>query len=312
MTQVSLELTAERMEDLADHLDDAVNVFRAWGIRVKETSRLPTASRLLRRVSASGGFPTQETELLRVAAAVRDAQEFTEVARALPGKQLQPLEVDLQQAVRGELGTSGTQAAQHQSQLWVGAMLTSAAARTAVILDKSGIQPDFVVEDGTYRYGVEVKRPAGRLRSQAIVSEAAGQVGGHRYHGGMIVVDLSDCLDRSTAVRVGKGPPDQQQVRDSLIKLSGTIHEEIFDTRSGYLRPRREHVFALVTFGRTVYWDEHDLSRPYLFRFVSSVAYWRRNSGTLRAHRARSLAHLIHVGITAVGHKEIAQVDIDF
>jgi hypothetical protein len=270
-------------------------------------------ARFLREVSTKGQFPDDEPGLRRVAHAARDAQEFAEISWVLPPQQLRPLAVDLQRAVKGQLGDGATQAVQYQAQLWVGAMLGQSGANTGVITgDGAGKRPDYVIIEGTLKYPVEVKRPTRQLRADSIISDAARQVSGPRYRGGMIVVDLTDCLNPATAARVGQGPPEHRQLRTEMIRLSGELHSEIFDDQAGRLRLDRQHVFALVTFGRAIYWDENDLSQVHLSRYIASVVYWRRDPNTLRAHRARYLAGLIHDGVTAVGRHELGRTEIEF
>jgi hypothetical protein len=307
-----LVLDARRMRDLADHLDDAVRLFRSWNIRVIDVSRLVESARLLRQVSTCGHFPNSGPDLMRVAHAARDAQEFAEISWVLPPQQLKPLADDLQRAVQGQLGVGATQPVQFQTQLWVGAMLAQSGARTGVITGGAGKRPDYIITEGTLRYPIEVKRPTHQLRADSIISDAARQLCGPRYHGSMIVVDLTDCLNPATAARVGNGPPEHEQLQNETIRLSGELHREIFDNKASRLRSGRQHIFALVTFGRAIYWDEDDLSQAHLSRYVASVVYWRRNPSTLRAHRARYLAELIHQGVTAVGHHQLSRTHIDF
>ena len=74
-------------------------------------------------------------------------------------------------------------------------MLAHSGTPTGVITTAKGRRPDFVVENGLSRYPVEVKRPAGKVDPRRLISEAAKQTEiGPRYHGGAIVVDLTDCL----------------------------------------------------------------------------------------------------------------------
>ena len=88
-------------------------------------------------------------------------------------------------------------------------------------------------------------------------------------------MDLSDCLPSELAIQFGVGPPDPTTLDDVIIALTGDLNARIFDDDKGRIRRRREHVFALVTFARTTYWDGEDRSQVYLLRKVSSIAYYR-------------------------------------
>jgi hypothetical protein len=299
------------MGQLADQLEDAVTSLRQWDIRVVDAGRLRHAVRVLRGVPAVEAFPPDRTRLREIAFAARDAQEFAEIADVLPTEErLRPLAESLQRSVSGVLGSARDRAAQYQSELWVGAMLAHSGARTAVITSGTGKRPDFVILDGTMLYPVEVKRPAGKLDAAELVSEAARQLLGPRYHGGAIVVDFTDCIDEALSCRFGDGPPDRRPVHAEVIRLSQAVHAEIFDGDSERIRRGREHVFALVSFARSIYWDERDLSQMYLLRMVASVSFYRGHANNLRGHRAWALANAIHAGIRAVGHQWLDQLDI--
>jgi hypothetical protein len=301
------------MGDLASRLDETVSRLRGWGIRVIDASRLTKSVSQLRTVADVGSFPTSDSDLVRVAHAVRDAQEFFEIADVLPESALKPLAVDLQQAVGGTLGVGGNAAAQFQSQLWVGAMLVWAGARTAMLLNAEGKRPDFVVENGVSLYPVEVKPPSGKINAPHLVSEATRQIAAvKRGHGGAIIVDLTDCMPGHLSVEFGHGPRGDGADKRVIQKPARPIHNEIFDTALGQIKPNRRMVFVLLTFARYAYWNRDDLTRPYVGKYVASVVYWRHHPNTLAAHRARWLAGLIDKGIRAAGHgaSELEQLDL--
>jgi hypothetical protein len=223
--------------------------------------------------------------------------------------------VDLQAAVSGRLSpVSCTTGAyfQHQSQLWVGAMLTRAGANVGVLVQPGGSKnPDFIIENGTHRYAIEVKRPSGELDAQNIVRKAASQVRSPQYHGGVIVVDLTDCIKVFHRIHIGPAEPDLKQFKTSAWRLLQKLHQEVFDDDPGNLRMRREHLFSLVVFARAAYWDSKSLDYPHLLRHVGTVEYWRRDHRTLRAHRAKWLGELIHRGIEEAGHQKGDRFNLD-
>ncbi|MEW5927733.1 MAG: hypothetical protein AB1941_09620 [Gemmatimonadota bacterium] len=302
----------EMMAGLAGQLEEALGEFEAWGIRINMLGRLPACVSELRRFADAGQFPDGRRELKRAAHVVRDAQEFVEIANVLPETRLRPLADSLQQAVAGQVGAESGPAAQFQSELWVGSMIAQSGRWTAVITDGGGKRPDFIVQNGTYLYPIEVKRPVSTLNAVDIVDRAGRQLRGSRYHGGGIVVDLSDCLPEDVAIRFGRGQPTGNPADENILQLTGELNHQIYDEDRGRIHQRRIHIFALLTFARTIYWDLDDLQQIYLFRKVVTVEYYRGSPNNLRGHRARALAETVHQGITVAGHQDLGQFGVQF
>ena len=209
-------LTPKRMADLADGLEDAIAKMEQWGIPVRGGSRLTNALRLLRGVASANAFPEARGTLIAVPHAARDAQELTEIGHVLPDRPLDPVAEALRRVAGGTLGQSPHRAYQSQSELWVGAMLARAGAFTGVIKDPKDKSPDYVVRNGNMEYSVEVKRPASLAKARTLVSGAATQLLSRRYHGGALVVDLTDCLDPDLAACAAPGPPDLRRVQEQI------------------------------------------------------------------------------------------------
>lgn len=306
-----IELTAANMGFLAQRFDDAVGVLDQWNIRMHRSSRLRECSRVMRHIHSVGAFPTDREELIHVSHAVRDATEFIEISDALPAERLRRLAVDLQSAVAGQIGQGASRAAQYQTQLWIGAMLAYSGTNVGVLIGADGKNPDFVVTNGTLRYAVEVKRPS-RFRARRIISEANDQISARHYHGGAIVVDLTDCIDPLLAVSIGNDPLETDTpLKHEAMRLTRELSEEIYDYESRQMYPNRAGIFGLVTTGRTIHWDVNDRSRIYLQRFFMSITYWGEHRSTLRGHRARWLTKLLHHGVTTAGSIEIRSGKVD-
>lgn len=310
INRTSYELTPARMGELANRLEESVEKLRSWGVRVIDPGRLMAAVRLLRKHRTLGTFPSDRAHLIEIAQAAREAQEFIEIADVVPDDRLKPLADSIQQAVQGSPGTTKSRAAQYQSELWVGAMLANSGLRTAVVTAAKGRRPDFVVVDGTQLYPVEVKRPAGSLRASKLIKEAVKQIDGTRYHGGVIAVDLSDCLPPNLTVAFGSGLPAANPAQNEVERLAGELSAEVFDEDAERIIPGRHSIFCIHAFARTMYWDETDLTTMYLKRLVLSVVYYHKAENNLRGHRARALAGALHKGIKAVGHQEESQLDM--
>jgi hypothetical protein len=301
-------LQPERLDHVAAMLDEAVGAFRSWGITVGETNRLLRISKLLVRTAAEAAYPRDEERLSVLAESIRNAQEFIEIATVLPAEPIASVKHDLRKAIRGDLVGSGGPTGphlQHQTQLWVGAMLAQAYAKVGVLMQPGGEKnPDFILSNGTLQYAVEVKRPNGGLDAYNTVRKAVRQIRSPKYHGGMIVVDLTDCIDLTDRYTCRSGSPDFSGVRDKTNYLLHDLHREVFEDTSEFIKPGREQVFGIIGFCRATHWDLEDLSVPHLLRYVGTVLYWRRDHRTLRAVRARWLTDLIHNGISAAGHRQ--------
>lgn len=303
-----LYLRPGQLATVAQHLGEAMNEIAAWGVAVSR-SRLQAMVELLRDASKAGKYPRDEAKLSLLSEAIRHAQEFVEITNALPKEVSPSLKSDLEKAVRGDLlpVTSATGPhLQFQTQLWVGAMLAQSQARVGVITRPGDSKnPDFILENGTLRYAVEVKRPNGELDAHNIVRKAARQIRNDKFHGGMIVVDLTDCLSVSDRFWCGIGAPDLTAANDQVSALLQKLHRQVFEDGPERLRNRRDHVFGIHAFARLAYWDTSDLAYPHLVRVVAAVRYWRRHENTLRGHRAQWLTDRIGHGITASGHQEL-------
>lgn len=295
-------LTPQRMGEMADSLSAAAEQFRAWDVRVHEAGRVADAIRLLRSVAEVGRFPEPRSELIDVAHAAIDAHEFTQVAWVLPRIKLQPVAERLKQAMSGVLGGQATAPFQSQSELWIGAMLAHSGAVTGIIDNGIGKRPDYVLRNGALEYSVEVKRPTGNLKASKLISEAKTQVGGSRYHGSGLVVDLTDCMGTDLTVRFAEGPPEADWGTVRLETLTQALLDQIVDASSKRLRQGREHIFSLVTLTRLIHWDRDDLSQLYIDRKFSHRVIFGGSAKNLRAHRAHWLARLVSQGMERVGY----------
>lgn len=304
-------LTTQRMGLLADQLEEAIGAFREWGIRIPPGSRLPRIVRLLRELVAEKSFPESPGQLAQIAQAARDAQEFAEISWVLPSENLRPLRESLRKAVFGTLGQTRDAAYRYQSELWTGAVLARSGAFTGVREVSKGKSPDFILKNGTLEYAVEVKRPSNMRRALERVSEAADQLRQDRYHGGAIVVDLTDCLGSELTHRSGASGPTRDPVEAKAEELTNVLRQEVYDDSSQRIRARWRHIFALITFIRTSWWDLKDLSHMNPLRYVLQIRFLGRGK-TLRYWRACWLAELLDQGIRETGHQELGEREITF
>ena len=301
------QLRAPRLLEMASQLEEVIGEFNAFGVKIPASSRLPSIARLLRATGTVGAYPDDPERLSLLAEAIRDGQEFINIAGVLPKAPFASVRNDLQIAVGGALRSvseaTGTHL-QHQSQLWTGAMLANSGSQTGVLITPgNGRTPDFFIENGTMRYAVEVKRPAGALRN--VVRYAAEQIRGKRVHGGMLVVDVTDQVKPEDRFTCAPRAPEFETAKIRTGELLARLHAQIYDEQRGRMRPGREHIFGLVVFLRAGHWNTADLSFPYLHRPVMGITYGKDLRPTLRVLRAEKLVRIIREGIEATGYEPV-------
>jgi hypothetical protein len=306
-------LRAPRLTDIAAQLETVIEEFIAFGVKIPENSRLPSIARLLHTTGAAGVYPHNQERLSLIAEAIRDAQEFINIADVLPKAPFASVRHDLQAAVGGVLRpvSKATGAhLQYQSQLWTGAMLANSGTPTGVLIAPgNGRSPDFFIDDGTLRYAVEVKRPCGDVRN--VVHYASAQLRNKRVHGGLLVVDVTDQVEPVDRFRCAPGPADFSRSGTRAQEVLRQLHGQVYDIRRQRIRPGREHIFGIVVFVRAAHWNTTDLSFPYLNRSVFNLSYVKDHRPTLRVLRARKLVRTIHIGIEATGYEPSSEEGLD-
>lgn len=305
-------LTVGALGRIADHLAEVLDEFRAWKIPVSKAGRLSKILNLITDTASAGQYPNGDEDLLRVGTALQTAQEFIEIGNSLPTARIEVVAQDIEIALGGTLDwRPGNKAPlQRQTQLWTGAMMVQAGAPTGVLEHPVGKNPDYELQNGTMRYAVEVKRPESNNGAAGLVRTASRQIRSGRYHGGSIVMDLTDCIDESIECVIASGIPGPEALHEELVSRVQSLHHRIFDDSDSVLRSGREHVFGLVAFARHQFWNRDDLSVPYLGKAVVTVEYQRGGPRTLKAHRAKWLGRLVHDGIVKSGHEQVGQVDV--
>ena len=301
--------TPEAMADLAKGLGQAIAKIEEWGIDVKGSSRLRNTMKLLREVASAQKFHESREGLLKIAQAASDAQEFIMIRGMLPQERLDSTANVLEKAVGGTIGVTPHEAYQAQSELWVGAALSTAGVRLGVWTNPQGPNPDYIVWNGTREYAIEVKRIAEGNSVKNRVSKAAKQTRDRRYCGGALYVDLTDWLPSSINVRLASGPPDLESPSTPLAERINRLRQEIYSDRSHRIRPRRMHLLAVTAFARFIHWDLTDLPQMHLTRYIAPLWFWR--SGNRRSYDdARWLAELLpsaagNIGLQGLGGHEI-------
>jgi hypothetical protein len=180
---------------LADKLAEAIEILRSWKLRVPEASRLPMAVGVLRRVSAAQAYPSDRRELTRIQNAIRIAFDFYHITRTLTVDRVDAVAEDLRRALGGTLDDLGaTEALRAQSQVLIAAVMAVGGLGPGAPDPGATKTPDYILKLGTLRFGVEIKRPESVRAIPAKLDEAIDQVAAVDVEGGVIVLDLSDCI----------------------------------------------------------------------------------------------------------------------
>lgn len=287
----------------------------SWaGIAISGSSRVAEAVRILRSVTPSGAFSGSHEDLERIAHAVRDAQNFWVIGNMLGPEKLPSVATALRDAVGGDLGVTPHPAYQAQSELWVGAMIAATGTSVGVMPDADKKKPDFVLTNGTMQYSVEVKRPETLHRARRLVSKAAGQLRSSRFHGGALIVDLSDCLNPNSVMHFARSSPIPNFASKEHQSLANRLHQQIIDDSSRRIPERRRHIFGAISFVQRSWWNLDDLSQLHSITQALRIAYLTDGATqkTLRYHRARWLAERIQHGLREVGVEPLGRGEIRF
>ena len=317
------QLTPQAMPLLADRLNDTIRKIEKWaGFSVSPGSRLFRAIDVLHSVPSGKAFPASPDQLKQIAHAVRDAQSFFVIGNMLGSERSDPVVTSLRRAIGGALGTTPHAAYRAQSELWASAMIAADGTAPVIVnLKKDEKSPDVIIKKNTMEYSVEVKRPQSLSHVGNMVSKAARQLTlrqedgrlRKRFHGGALVVDLTDCLPADMTMTLGAGPPVLDALREAHTSLSKRIHERIYSESSRRILENRRHVFAAVSFVRLSWWDLSDRSQLNCITQRLKVTYLTEGGRkTLRYHRAHWLAGLICNGIREVGVEPLGSGELRF
>jgi hypothetical protein len=201
---VGVTNTPSGLSIVASKLDESIEIIKSWRIRVADSSRLPSASRLLHRSSALSAYPEDAGQLVRIGNAIRVGFDFYHITRTLPDERVAVVAEDLRRSLNGTLDDTGPTAAHRaQSQVLFASIMAVGGLRPAAPTTAAGSTPDYVVRVGTLTFAVEMKRPESLAGLQAKMDEAIDQISAMDSAGGVLFVDVSDCisLDSSPSSR---------------------------------------------------------------------------------------------------------------
>lgn len=291
----------DQYRDFAKALDGAIRKLKAAKVRVSDFGRLQSANRTLSRVVRLGVLPTKRLQQVILSNALADAFDYWDITACF-GDQLGAVAKDVELSLKGLAGSRSSQrvAQRFQSQLWLGSILKLGGYLPRVP-DGPGPKPDFLVEDGLSRYGVEIKRPDSASSSLRAVAKAAAQL---RDYGvaGAIMVDLSQAAGFHALAwaRRGRLQPRVAKIQRRFANTATRLRAVILDYMTNRLNPGFEHIMALIVVGRTTLWVDGPPSGMTWLAVVWPASFIRRVRD-LRYHHSLNMSRRIVSGLNEAG-----------
>ena len=281
-------------------LGEVISDFERWELRVPELGRLRRHMRVLTAVAQAGEYPSSVEDRAEVANAIRDASEFNAIAGALTDKRVEAIALELKRAMggTGHQLERQRQPYQFQAQYFFGSIMAFSGAQLQVA-GGGHSYPDFVVDNGTLRHGIEVKRPEGLGGVERGIRDSAKKLG--LVDGGMLVIDASELVAADQLDVVGSEVDGfvhwKERTQPSFAKAVRLV-------RHTHAKGGVASITASAVFARGWLWRE-DPDNPgkslpeFHARFYCETL--TRPRGTLRWHRAKFLCRLLETGLQEVG-----------
>ncbi len=278
---------------MASDLELATNKLAAWGVSLSSGNRLSAAVEHCRSVGASGEI-ARDPALLRLSLnALLDAHDFIDIASALPPVRVATLRKDLERAIQGTLDHAEADRPylQLQAQHVVGAALTRAGIPTThpTVGPSKGKRPDFLVENGSAVYGVEVKRPHSRSAIKDRLEEAREQLEDYGVSGA-VLFDLTDCLKHTSP---------QEFMKDAG-HLQTQLQRQIWTDLPRGFRPGYSGVMLLYVYARGAYDAPGDSNCIDLVGYTSGLNFTKA-AGHILDHHALWLRRGLDNGLCNLG-----------
>jgi len=188
---------------LAEELPRTRNQLVKWGVRVPNESRLHQAEDSLRALAERGSLPLDDDEVRPAVNALWTASDFADIGEYLPAERVKSVRRELEQALQGPLWPHAgqRQSLQLQTQHWLGALFLHHGVRIEHVRfkhDDSRKAPEFMVERGLHKLGIEVKRPESVRRIEASVADARDKFLARDCAGG-VVIEITDLLENTSS-----------------------------------------------------------------------------------------------------------------
>ena len=186
--------------------------------------------------------------------AIRDAAEFNMIGNALEETRVEAIAQELKRALKGTStqDESNRTPYQFQSQFFFGSIFALGGLTLTVAGDHHGF-PDFVVDNGTLRHGIEVKRPESRDGLQRALRSGADQLA--RLTGpGMLALDLTEVLDADPGTLLGSYDEWEAALTQRFYELEAEIDAQIRRD----IGKRFRGVSAVAFYSRGGAWAAHE------------------------------------------------------
>ena len=289
---LSRKLQPEHWGKWADELDATIAVMAARGVVIAVQNRIRASSDLLRACAAARRLPEDAMDDGTVVHALRNAIDFSDIAKFLPGRLSKRDQREL--AIMVNCGTlaeteDARQPYQYQSSLWIGAVLHygGLAPKVPAVPQRHDVlpNPDYLVERISMQYGVEVKRPmTWQGLERDLFPRALGQLEA-REVSGAVVVDISDLVAH---VDYGDFNPEVVSASERVVRLA-------WDDSLKRVRPGCSRAMVVAAFAR----NAHSVNPEGTLMTIANAMYvanFAETPGTLKALRAKWLSDGIYAG----------------
>jgi hypothetical protein len=288
----AITATPAGLSSLATKLGEAIDIIRSWNIRVSESSRLPSAKRLLEQVSKLESYPTDANQLNRIGNSIRIAFDFYHITRVLPMDRVAAIAEDLRRALGGTIDDVGPTAAHRaQSQILTAAVMAVGGLKPGAPRTDGNITPDYVIRVGTLSFAVEIKRPESLAGLRSKIDEAIDQVQSLDTTGAALVIDVSDCMSLDSSSSHG-----EEDAKRSFRRIWETVREAV-DTSS---RPGAAKVSNLFVFANLFGWKPSNPPRPQPLFLTYQEVFHKARSGLI-VEASRGVRRQVVAGFQVFG-----------
>lgn len=245
------DFSAASCRELVKALDQAIETFAGWGVRIPDQAAFHAARQWLADLGNRTDIELTVAELEKTSKHCALAVDLYHISTTLGDEPNPLIAFELAQIVRGSPST--TESVQNfLSQFWVGALLAQSKLKPGIDTRKGveGTRPDFLAEWGTLGFLVEVKCPKSEKSAFRALSSAASQLRG-KTQPGVIFVDATYALGINPFACTS--PNDLARLRYKVGNSS--LHDQMKAHIDTYRQSDKfDRVILLVTFSRFWSW----------------------------------------------------------
>lgn len=249
-------LTPAACRELVKALDQAVDTFTAWNIRIPPQAPLHGARAWLETLGNQSEAYLTAAEFEQTSTYHALVVDLSHIALSMPDEPNAFVASELAHVVRASPTKPGP-AQDYLSQFWVGSLLAQSGlhphidARLGAV---AGSRPDFTAEARTLKFMVEVKCPKNRNACRRALSSAATQLHSQGPPG-VIFVDATHALGLNPFSVTGDGPT----ARTRFQQANSELHAELVKHAVEYRHSDKfSRVAVVVTFARFWSWILRD------------------------------------------------------